>query len=377
MIASDFVIANTDDSDVAGKPGGGKPDGDVGPNPAKGKKKTIPDDEWAKLTPQERAFVEDYYKQFPHTNIPDQEILDAYRRGDVVNPHGGFRNPNEPPKPPSETQKPFKDRKPPDGGDWTPETILDELKGKGAGGRDKSFGPFADMLKNRKPPVTDDELRKAISELGDVKNLSEDAIRHELKTKYKREIFDELEKARKAPDFDPGKSYQDFREMVKGLNPSDKGNMMEDWYKAVHAADNLPHVRVTPDQVPGIKGDRVIDLLEVKKIDDELSEGVIRELKSHDGKIAGVGKDLSDADKKFWSQFEDYLEMSQKELKTTAGAVKIKELRYVFTSPEGFAASSDALQRMLKEAKDKNVRLVIEHVDEKGVIHTIDNGIAR
>ncbi len=161
-------------------------------------------------------------------------------------------------------------------------------------------------------------------------------------------------------------SHRDFSARVGNLNPSDKGNMMERWYRTVYGKGAEKHVTVRRafSNTAGKVKQRVIDLFEIRST-RRGPRGTIKELKAVDGPIGN--------DPKFWSQFEHYLEMVRTKITTEKGKVLADRLNYVFTSPEGAKRNRAAMERMFNLAEKKDASLAIELFDGTGRRHTVNS----
>ena len=163
------------------------------------------------------------------------------------------------------------------------------------------------------------------------------------------------------------KSHREFYALVSGLNSSDKGNMMEHWYRAVYGADTAKHVGVTRS-FPSGANERKLDLFEVTTSPRGQVQGQIKELKSGE-KAIGVGKTKRglDRDAEFWKQFGDYLYLGGRKV----DGVEVEKLTYVFTSPVGARRNRVAMEQMFALAREAQLPFAIEFFDDLGRRHII------
>jgi len=335
----------------------------------------LSDEQWENILTQDaRAYINRYYARYPKSRFKDDEIYTAWLNDlEIRERGGGFRDPNA--AHPRVEAKTFKERDAPDG-EWSVDSVLAELKSTGKGNRDKSFGPFAKMLEDlerktmRLPEgaakqaktMVRDQLRADVSEIVGTRaigDLTEDYLRHELKLRSKERIFEGLHAQTRSRGFDFLESHKEFLELTKSLNPSDRGNMMERWYRVVYGSGAKKHVRISRDFPSGSK-QRVSDLFEVTTTRAGKQQGVIKELKSTE-------QEIKPSDSRFWEQFRDYLSLHREEV----DGVPVEKLTYVFTSPEGAWKNAAAMERMFKLASKRKVPLAIEVFDAAGQRHVI------
>ena len=140
-------------------------------------------------------------------------------------------------------------------------------------------------------------------------------------------------------------SYVQAQRMVAGLSASDRGNLMEVWYRVRYAPEGQAHqshqVTRTSGDNKGLVETRVADLVVGREA---------REVKS--------GKEPIDQD-----QFAAYVDLLKDD--KLRAHIGIEKLRYVFTNPEGAMANLEFMAR----AFDKfgvDGKLTIEVFDTSG-----------
>jgi hypothetical protein len=164
-----------------------------------------------------------------------------------------------------------------------------------------------------------------------------DAVRHSLKDLYREALLARMTKPDMAVmrvrypglpwhDVDQAMrqaSYQEMRRMTDGLAPADKGNLYEQWHKAVLSPTAVQHVGIAEGTLKNLGSlhgtGRVIDLLE---------GDTIHELK----RVAG---EMSKAEK---AQFADNMLMVSKKL--PLGGQPVRRVLYTLPIPEGVQANA-------------------------------------
>jgi hypothetical protein len=175
-------------------------------------------------------------------------------------------------------------------------------------------------------------------------NATIDDWRHAVKEHFKQRVLEKIAD----PKLDEATSYRMMRDVVDGLNSSDRGNLVEDWYRERYAKGAKRQgykVERTSGENQGKTETRVADMVH---------GGEIREIKDVDGPIDE-------------GQLDAHLDaIRDDELSEKLGA---KKVRYVFTKEKGALAN----ERMLMDKlEDRNTfgRLVIEVIDAHGDHHT-------
>ncbi|HEX2571372.1 MAG TPA: DUF4157 domain-containing protein [Polyangia bacterium] len=235
------------------------------------------------------------------------------------------------------------------------------------GAQSKStFKSYAEMLVRRKI-ATKEDIREQIQAINPAGKY-EDVVRHRLKQHYREQVLEQM--VHPSPDAMAAK-YKDLpwdrpdeamavarqREMMEitqGLEPADKGNLVEDWYQRIFAPEARQHVMVKKEAVQGqveLASDRVIDLVdgttmnEVKTVSDKLSQ---REE----------------------AQFKDYMKMLDAQITVTVDGKprQLKRLKYVFTTAEGAKANVKFIRDALELGEG---RVSIEVFDPQGHRHVL------
>ena len=145
-------------------------------------------------------------------------------------------------------------------------------------------------------------------------------------------------------------SYVQAQRMVAGLSASDRGNLMEVWYRARYAPAGQAHQR---HQVTRTSGDNK-GLVETR-VTDLVVGREAREVKDIKGKI--------DED-----QFAAYVDVLQRP--DAEGHREFDKLRYVFTNPEGAMANLEFFVLQFQKGKVDG-KLAIEIFDSQGNSKTV------
>lgn len=172
-----------------------------------------------------------------------------------------------------------------------------------------------------------------------------DDWRHAVKDHFKQRVLDRITD----PKLDEATSYRMMREVVDGLASSDRGNLVEDWYRARYAKGGKRQgyrVERTSGANEGKREDRVADVV---------VGGEIREIKDVDGPI-----DEGQSDAHLDAVRDDKLSKS-------LGA---KRVRYVFTKQAG-ALANEALLMSRFEGQESKGLLIIEVIDRSGTPHQV------
>ncbi len=145
-------------------------------------------------------------------------------------------------------------------------------------------------------------------------------------------------------------SYVQAQRMVAGLSASDRGNLMEVWYRARYAPAGQAHqhhqVTRTSGDNKGLVETRVTDLVVGREA---------REVKS--------GKEPIDQD-----QFAAYVDVLEQRKK--GQAAPFDKLRYVFTNPEGAIANLEFFAKAMRDISIQD-KLAVEVFDAQGKRHII------
>ncbi len=178
-----------------------------------------------------------------------------------------------------------------------------------------------------------------------------DYLRHAVKDYFRPRVMERL----LDPKLSETASWQQLREMIDKLPASDRGNLAEDWHRGRHApnADARVNVGVPRDTGPN-----------AGKIESRVIDAV-------DGNTAVEVKDISgriDED-----QLGAYLDMTKQKLLTGMSGKEppeIKQVKYVFTKPEGAIANLKLFAEKLIDP-ERISRLSVEVFDKQGNRHTI------
>lgn len=180
-------------------------------------------------------------------------------------------------------------------------------------------------------------------QMKDKPRVTIDEWRHAVKEHFKQQVLDKM----LDPKLDDAASYRMMRDMVDGLHSSDRGNLVEDWYReryAKGAKRQKYSVERTGGENQGKTEDRVADMVqggeikEIKDVDGRIDEG---QLGAH---LDAVGDD---------------------QLSASLAATKV---RYVFTKEAGFLANQSVLESTMMRASSRR-RFVIEVIDSRGNRH--------
>jgi hypothetical protein len=320
--------------------------------------------------------------------------------------------------------------------------VLEALHGKTANGKDKSLVPYSKMLKDldidkndatalqllegmgfgrtdgKHKPIKEDEARHLLKEhfepqvlqqmlnpnVYDTRKLKKQILEAEpelgefqAKQKAQKQVGEQAEaEVKQLMHKDPKltreqaeelrqkqASHRSALEITEGLNSSDKGNLMEDWYDKVHgSATDLRHVplgKVDESHPPNAAGERggVLGDLKLKKprVADRIKTKVVNgeqvaqlvEVKDIAGKIdARNAAQLEDLLKLV--SYEAEIDLPSKPGETTGGKARVKGLTYAMPNPAGVAANAE----FILKATDKNKNLSFEVFNKKGEKMTID-----
>ncbi len=279
--------------------------------------------------------------------------------------------------------------------------------------------------------VSGTQARAFLGERSTLGGLTEDTVRHWLKEQFRPLVLDAIGGPPSGSSARPGflaalqsaypglpwtdapavafqrASYREMRRAVEGLNESDRGNLIEAWYRRVHVPDASAHVAVsredsmisgllrdidrlrepsavglTPAQLgpdgtmvdlPGgqrgevlhIDGEAMLmvhgpadDLLVGDRAPDLIGPtGTLREIKSVTRRLAG--RDLEQA--------EDFVRLVRERATVGVGgagsqraARQVRNGVYVFTMPEGAVANGDFIVRHLQDLENFRAEVFAE-----------------
>ncbi len=212
-----------------------------------------------------------------------------------------------------------------------------------------SMAPYAEMIERAgiaSKAVIDFAALSFHRSLSQKSNATIDDWRHAVKERFHERLIDKLAD----PKLDAAASYQQMRQLVDGLGNSDRGSLVEAWYRARFAptaeARRAYEVTRTGGSNAGKTEKRVTDLIVGREI---------REVKDIEGPID-------------YEQFGSYADLLRDEsLRETMG---VDKLRYVFTKPKGAIANLEFLARQMG-AEDLRGRLSVEVFDERGKGHEL------
>jgi hypothetical protein len=295
-----------------------------------------------KLPGADEGMNPDWYYYRDKRNVPGEYELvvkpsapDRAKRFRAVTKDGKFQRLElgEPPRPQTHLT-----------GAWTDAEVIDHLWA------DESFAPFAALLLREKL-ATRAEINAAIATRSanrtKLPSLIDDTVRRNVKDVFRPRLVERLID----PALDAKASWKRMRQMLDGLDSSDRGNLVELWYQGRNTKQAQLQVPVNVLRT----GDKA-GVIEVRQID--LVDGNCAiEIKDVIGRI--------DRD-----QLDAYLDMVGHETTVTGKIVKIKKVRYVFTRPEGARANLGLLAIELRNARVA-ARLSIEVFDATGARRTV------
>lgn len=213
-----------------------------------------------------------------------------------------------------------------------------------------SMDRYAQMLENSglaSKAVIDGAAMHYYRTLSEKPRATIDDWRHAVKQHFKERLLEKMTD----PKLDEAASYRMMREMVDGLASSDRGNLVEDWYRERYAKGAKRQkytVERTSGENQGKKEYRVADMVQ---------GGEIREIKDVDGPIEE-------------GQLDAHLDaVRDPKLGADLGA---KTVRYVFTKAKGALANETLLMRRLRNPALEG-RFVLEVIDSSGKHQTATN----
>jgi hypothetical protein len=181
-------------------------------------------------------------------------------------------------------------------------------------------------------------------QMKDKPRVTIDEWRHAVKEHFKQRVLDKM----LDPKLDDAASYRMMREMVDGLHSSDRGNLVEDWYRERYAKGAKRQkytVERTSGENQGKKEDRIADMV----YGDE-----IKEIKDVDGRIDE-------------GQIEAHLDAVRDD--ELSGKLGAKKVRYVFTKEAGALANEEFVIEKL-DSREARGKLIIEVIGRDGRRHT-------
>jgi Domain of unknown function (DUF4157) len=233
-----------------------------------------------------------------------------------------------------------------------------------------SLGPFADMVESAEIATReqiDEEISKAYAARDHRGVVFADMVRNDVKDLYREHVVRVLAD----PSLSDAVSHRQLRLLLADVNPSDRGNLVEAWYKRRFAPDATEHVAAEPTRVgennKEYVDDRKIDLVE--RVHEDVGDGEVidylqaTELKDVQGPI--------DHD-----QFGAYVAMLQQRTRVMLSenqVGRIERLKYVFTQPEGARSNLAFIADAFENVEALRGRLTVEFFDSAGQRHTISN----
>lgn len=279
-----------------------------------------------------------------------------------------------------------------EGPDVTAAKVVKRLttEGAGPGGSTSTFKSFFETIR-RRGLVRDEAALEAFIERNiEYKDRSVDFVRHKIKEYYKPLLMDQASPRRwdaarlsgmqkKYPDLpwaaEPAKAgqaagHREISDVVRELDSSDKGPMMEQWLQE----------NVFPDarkQVEAVKGevDRQLkpgeELGENTRKIDLLDNETAIEVKTVNDKLPASEASL-DPGRKPASQLLDYLRMISSEVRITVKGqgVPLKKLKYVFTTAKGAISNLDTIRNVLKDPAFKG-KVTFDVYSPDGIRYTL------
>jgi hypothetical protein len=221
-----------------------------------------------------------------------------------------------------------------------------------------SFKQYWEMLRDQHPPLaTEDEV---IAAIGNPAGRTHDSVRGSLKDAFESRVFDRAARTADGVARSEAESLVELQRLTADLNPSDRGNMLEDWYMS-RRSGLVAHPSMTDAENPGLvlgrdgSGERVPDFVE---------GSTLVEMKS-----TGVGLSAEDR-----AQIRDGLRVSH----SSGGVVRmpddttrvVSSMRLVFTDIRGARGSVEDLAGWL----ELYPRFSVEVFDSSGVTRTITQG---
>ncbi len=283
--------------------------------------------------------------EYQHGTLTREEFAAKYEAGKVYDPkvHRWHKDGSAPAKKLVFTKE--------DG--WTEDKIFKRLTTvpQHDEGPTSTFKAFYEMLV-KQGIDTPEGIKARLKSLNPV-GKGADKIRGKLKDFYRPLVRDRIAKpevaamVKKYPELpwngpDGGKTaynqarYREMTEFLGKLAPSDKGNMFEEWYQAVHSPDSLRHVELTPETLKKA-GVNFAANPEMKRFADLFEADGVCELKAKEGP-------LSTDEKK---QFQAYMRLVNKQIPIEGKTVTVKAVKYVFAFPEGTRANADWIAEQL------------------------------
>jgi len=248
----------------------------------------------------------------------------------------------------------------------TDENVRDDLKAH-----------FREALVERMArPGSAPELRQKYADLPWETDLAE--AQHQAGVRHLQERYPDLEWQRNPVKAYDQALYQERHRITSEMNPSDKGNLTERWYRAIHGDVAEHHVHFPEEAtvrkakvengklVLDANGEPVMEEAKVRlasnRVPDFIEGEAIHEMKAISGPLDKEGK----------QQFEDNMKLvdADGEVVDSSGkAHRIKEVMYTFFEPEGVKANAGWMARKLKG----NNKLSFELYNAKGERKIVTN----
>ena len=211
-------------------------------------------------------------------------------------------------------------------------------------GPDGTMKPYAEMLE-RTGLATDAVIKGAAMQFhrkqSQTPKATLDDWRHAVKEFFRARVVEKL--ADRA--LDDAASYRRMREVVDGLGSSDRGVLVEEWYKARYAPNAKPRSAYEVTRTSGENAGKT-----ETRVTDMVVDGEIREVKDIDGPI----------DKEQFGAYVDALKDDG-----LRGSLGAERLRYVFTKTTGAVANLEYLAEQF-ELPGMDGRLTVEFIDANG-----------
>ncbi len=210
-----------------------------------------------------------------------------------------------------------------------------------------SMAPYAEMIERAglaSRAVIDGAALSFHRRMSQKSNATIDDWRHAVKEHFRDRVLDKLAD----PALDAAASYQQMRKMVDGLGSSDRGSLVEEWYRARYAPNARDRQKYEITRTSGGNTGKI-----EKRVTDLIVGREIREVKDIEGPIDH-------------EQFGAYADLLCDDMLRETMAVD--KLRYVFTKPKGAIANLEFLADQMGNI-DLRSRLSVEVLDASGRRH--------